>query len=94
MVEGFEASLLNVQKNYEESKKSADNLKMNHEESLRTAERQHDDEMVDVQLQHLQIEDQKKKKVIEENQKQREALKAMEEAREELVEKRKRFLEA
>jgi hypothetical protein len=38
MVEGFEASLLNVQKNYEESKKSADALRSNYEEMIRTSE--------------------------------------------------------
>ena len=94
MVKGFEESLLNVQRNYEDSKKNAVQTKENYEKQLFTAEKEHDDKMVDMQLGHLKTEEEKKKKVIEENLKQREALKAMEEAREKLTEKRKLYNEA
>ena len=64
MVEGFEASLLNVQKNYEESKKSADALRANYEEMIRTSEEQHDEDMIGLQMDHLSIEEQKKTQVF------------------------------
>ena len=50
--------------------------------------------MVDLQLAHLKTEEEKKKKVIEENLKQREALKAMEEAKEKLKEKKNLYNQA